>query len=89
MTKIFSYHKFYLDLNNQRKIRGNIAWNKVATRAGVTPSAVHTFAKQYEDLGRNPTAKVLSLENVVKLLDWMKKTDLAPYMIDEDDPDVR
>lgn len=87
MTKIFNYRKFYLEINRQRKKRGDLAWNRVATRAGMAPSNLHAFIKQYEDPTR-PYPKALSVENVVKLMDWMKQTDLAPYIADEDDPDA-
>jgi len=87
MTKVFNYRRFYQDLNRQRKIRGNIAWNKLAIRAGLAPSNLHGFVKQFEDPNK-PTPKALSVESVVKLLDWMNKTDLAPYIVEEDDPDV-
>lgn len=88
MTKVFNYRKFYLEINRQRKMRGHISWNKVATRAGIAPSNLHVFVKQFEDADRSGIFKALNVENVVKLLDWMKQTDLAPFIVDEDDPDV-
>lgn len=87
MTKIFNYRKFYTELNRQRRTRGNIAWNKVATRAGLAPSNIHTFVQQFENPDR-PAPKALSLENVIKLMDWMNMTDLKPFIIEEDDPDA-
>lgn len=90
MVMVFNYRRFYEDLNRSRRMRANIAWNKVATRAGVAPSGIHYFVKQFEDSGQKDTpTKRLSVENLVKLLNWMGKTDLAPYLVDEDDPDVR
>lgn len=90
MVKVFDYRKLYEDLNRTRKMRANIAWNKVATRAGVAPSGMHCFVKQFEEPGQEAgMVKRLSVENLVKLLDWMGKTDIAPYLVDEDDPDVR
>lgn len=85
MTKVFNYYKFYRDLNTSRKLRG-ISWNKVATRTGMPVSVMHSFVKQFEEPGS--ATKKMALENVVKLLDWMNKTDLAPYMVEEDHPDV-
>jgi len=87
MTKVLNYRKLYLELNRQRKMRGNISWNKVATRAGIAPSNMHGFTKQFEDT-TNGIYKGLSVENLIKLMDWMKQTDLAPFIVDEDDPDV-
>lgn len=86
MTKVFNYLRFYTDLNKYRRARGS-AWNKVATRAGIAPTGLGTFVRQFEDPSA-PKNKGLSVENMVKLLDWMNKTDLAPYMVNEDDPDV-
>lgn len=82
MSKIFHYRRFYNDLDQARRIR-RITWHKVATRAGMTTSGLHTFVKQFEDDGV-PT-KQLSLENTIKLLDWLGKTDIAPYIVDESD----
>lgn len=85
-TRVFNYRKLYDDLNRARKARG-IAWNKVATRAGVAPTGLNMFTRQFED-STAQTPKGLSVENLVKLLEWLNKTDLAPYLVDEDDPDV-
>lgn len=87
MTKVFNPRKFYQDLDSTRRQRG-IAWHKVATRAGMVPSGLAAFARQFEKPEAGVLGKGLSLENVVKLMDWMKKTDLAPYIVDEDHPDV-
>lgn len=81
MSVVVNYLKFYEDLNKARKARG-IAWNKVATRAGIAASGMAVFVRQFEDPGS--PAKALSLENFFKLLDWLKKTDVSSYMIDED-----
>lgn len=87
MTKVFSYLKFYQDLNRTRKMRANISWNKVATRAGLARSGMSIFVNHFETQ-TDGKPRGLSVENVVKLLNWMGKTDLAPYMVDEDDPSV-
>lgn len=86
MTKIFNYRRFYEDLNIHRKRRG-IAWHKVGIRAGVTTSGLSMFVKQFEEPDKH-IFKALSVDSLVKLLNWMGKTDLAPYLIDEDDSDV-
>lgn len=82
MTKTFDYRSFYNDLNKARRNRG-IAWNKVATRAGMAPSGLHTFVQHFE----NPESpfKRLSTENLIRLLVWLGKTDLAPYLMDKED----
>lgn len=89
MSVVFNYQKFYEDLNRIRKQRNNIAWNKVATRSGITRSGLSTFANYYEKPGS--PKKTLALESFVKLLHWMKKTDIAEYIVEEDlyDGDVR
>jgi hypothetical protein len=86
MTKIFNYRRLYEDLNIHRKRRG-IAWHKVGIRAGVTTSGLSMFVKQFEEPDKH-IFKALSVDSLVKLLNWMGKTDLAPYLIDEDDSDV-
>lgn len=86
MTKVFNFFRFYIDLNKHRRARG-IAWNRVAVRAGISPTGLGTFVRQFEEPNA-PKNKGLSVENMVKLLDWMSKTDIAPYMVNEDDPDV-
>lgn len=87
MPKVLNYRKFYNALNRQRKARG-IAWNKVATRAGIAPSGLALFVRQFESLDRADTPKRLSVDNLVSLMDWMNQTDLAPFLVEEDDPDV-
>lgn len=82
LSVIFNHLRFYQDLNRTRVQRGNMAWNKVATRIGVTPSLLSTYTKQFEQSGSRP--KTLSLETTVRLLHWMKKTDVAEYLLDED-----
>lgn len=86
MTTVFNYSKFYRELNKKRKMRG-IAWNKVATRSGIATSGIFRFVKHFEDPANNPP-KGLSIEVLVKLMNWMNQTDLAPFLTDEDDPDV-
>lgn len=84
MSIVFDYHRFYTDLNRTRANR-KIAWNKVATRAGVVTSGLHTFVRQFEEPADSGKAvKGMSLETMVKLLHWMGKTDIATYMISED-----
>lgn len=86
MTKVFNYRKLYDDLNAHRKRRG-MAWHKVGVRTGVTTSGLSLFVKQFEEPDKY-FFKTLSVESLVKLLNWMEKTDLAPYLTDEDDPDA-
>ena len=86
MTKVFNYRKLYDDLNAYRKRRG-MAWHKVGIRSGVTNSGLSMFVKQFEQPDKH-FFKALSVESLVKLLNWMEKTDLAPYLTDEDDPDA-
>lgn len=87
MSVVVNYKKFYEDLNRTRKQRANIAWNKVAMRAGVQPTGLNTFVNQFEKPA--PQApKALSLETFVQLLHWMRKTDIANYIIDEDELDA-
>lgn len=86
MAKVFSYRRFYEDLNVHRRRRG-WAWHKVGNRTGVTTSGLNAFVRQFEEPDKH-FLKALSVESLVKLLNWMDKTDLAPYLIDEDDPDA-
>lgn len=84
MSPVFNYRKFYEALDRARKQRNNMAWNKVATRAGMQPSSLHGFVNQFEK--PNSPAKALSVENLVRLLHWLKKTDIADFLADEDEP---
>ena len=85
MAQVFNYRRFYQDMNTARKIRG-ITWNKVATRSGMGPSTLSMFIRQFEEPD-NVGPKVLNVESLLKLMSWMNKTDLAPYIVDEDDID--
>lgn len=87
MGVIVNYREFYKDLNRVRRMRGDIAWNKVAIRAGVQPSGISVFVSQFEKPAPQ-TAKTLSLETFVRLLHWMRKTDITPYLVDEDDATI-
>jgi transcriptional regulator with XRE-family HTH domain len=82
MTKVFNYLALYIALNKTRKQRG-ITWHKVATRAGISPSGMHNFVRQFEEEFYPP--KALSLENFVKLMAWMNKTDIGEFMMDKED----
>lgn len=81
MSKVFDSHRLYIALNRARSSRG-ITWNKVATRAGVGPTSLNAFIRQFEQPGE--PKKAMAVENLVRLLDWMGQTDLGPYMVDED-----
>lgn len=86
---LFSTRKFYDDLNGVRGQR-RLAWNKVAVRAGVSPTSISKFVTYHE--GRETTSKDvragLSLETVVNLMQWMNKFDMKRYLVPEDHPDV-
>lgn len=84
MSIVVNYRKFYEDLNRARKARG-ISWHKVAARAGITASSVSSFVNFYER--PNSAAKGLALESFVKLMHWMRKTDITEYTMDEDSID--
>lgn len=82
MHKVFSNLLFFRALDAKRKAR-KMAWNKVAIRAGVTPSSLQNFAQQFEKKGYPP--KGLSLETFILLMNWMGVTDFADFLVDEDD----
>ena len=88
MSVVVNYRKFYEDLNRTRKARANISWHKVAVRVGMTPSGIATFVKQFESPTPKQSLKGLSLESFMQLLHWMRKTDVAPYIMDEDELDA-
>ena len=88
MSVIVNYKAFYEDLNRTRKMRNSISWNKVAVRAGVVESGLYTFVRQFEVPDASRPIKGLSLDSFVQLLHWMRKTDMAPYIMDESDLDV-
>lgn len=80
MTAVFDDRAFYNELNRIRKARG-IAWNRVATRAGVTASAINGYTRQFEVEGA--PAKTLSIDNIVKLLAWLNTFDISQFVVDE------
>lgn len=84
MTVVFDFARFYHNLNRVR-IQRKLAWNKVATRVGISPSGLFTFVKQYEKPGS--PRKILSVDSLTKLMHWMGKTDLTTYIVDEDSID--
>lgn len=81
MIKVFDNKKFYDALNKKRKSRG-LAWNKVATRAGITHSNLANYVAQFEKPGA-PT-KHLSLESVIQLMQWLDVTDLDQFLSEEE-----
>lgn len=85
---LFSNRKFYEDLNGVRGQR-RLAWNKVAVRAGVSPTSISKFVGFHENRDTVKDARVgLSLETVVALMQWMNKFDMRRYLVPEDHPDV-
>jgi hypothetical protein len=80
MYKDFSWELFYKDLNLFRS-RQRITWNRVASRINVSSSLLHNFVRSIED--PNFPKKNLSIDTVVKLMQWMGQTDLEPYLVDE------
>lgn len=79
---VMNYKKFYDTLNATRG-RRKMAWNKVATRAGVTPSVLANFVRQYET--ENGAPKQLSLETFLALMQWLDLTDITEFLASEDD----
>lgn len=78
----FNFDKLYQLLNDKRKRHG-FTWNKVATRAGVTPSGLNSFIRAYEQEGFEKRS--LALDSVVSLMIWLNVFDLREVLLEEEE----
>jgi hypothetical protein len=79
MAVVFDNEKFYRVLNSRRGSR-KLSWNKVALRAGVTPTSMSAFVRQYEE-PESQMRKSLTVDNVVRLMHWMGATDISEFYL--------
>lgn len=72
---VFDIDRFYTDLDRFRRAR-KATWSEVTKEAGVKGSSSMISRLAYGAQG-------CSLNNMVRLLRWMGKTDIADYIKEE------
>lgn len=85
--KVLNLPGFMRDLRTAKNRRG-ITWEKVATRAGINTGTMHRLVAYYFPEDSNSgiqRSTSMALETFIMLANWMGKTDVKAWLVDEDD----